>query len=143
MTWSAIKCIIKHCTNNTSSYSSKLQSARTNRCLPFTPKHTSILPPPPHLPSFRHALDVDVCWQSIICCSCWHSNHGGGNRNDVSGGNKHTGSRRRIQQSSTADPAERPSEHPVFHERSVGTVFWAGVCFGWWCSARGTIFVFG
>ena len=84
------------------------------------------LHPPPPLRSFPHALHVDVCCQSIICSPCWHSNHSGGNRNDIGGGNKHPGSRRRIQQSSAADPAERPSEHPVFHERSVGTVFRPG-----------------
>ena len=36
ITWSAIKRIVKHCTNNTCSHSSKLWSTRPNTCLPFT-----------------------------------------------------------------------------------------------------------
>ena len=45
-TWSAIKkeryFIIKHCTNNACSHSSKLRSTRENSCLPLTPRHSSI-----------------------------------------------------------------------------------------------------
>ena len=38
--------ITKHCTNNTYSDSSKLQSTHTDSCLLFTPKHSSILSQP-------------------------------------------------------------------------------------------------
>ena len=47
---------IKHSTNNTCSHSPKLQSTRTNSCLPFTPKHSSILSQPhrPRIPISNH-----------------------------------------------------------------------------------------
>ena len=58
---------MKHCTNNTCSHSPKLQSTRTNSCLPFAPKHFSILSQPhrPHIP-------ISNRWVSCLsaCCLC-------------------------------------------------------------------------
>ena len=61
--------IIKHCTNNTFSHSSKLQSTGTSSCLPFTPKHSSILFQPrcPRIPiSSRCVLCLSACLL-IVC----------------------------------------------------------------------------
>ena len=59
ITWSTIKThyVIKHCINNTCSHSSKLQSTRTNNCLQFTPKHSSVLSQPrrPCIPITRES----------------------------------------------------------------------------------------
>ena len=58
--------IIKHCTNNTCSHSSKLRSSRTSSCLPLTPRHSSIYP------SLVISSSPSL---SIVCCvylpACW------------------------------------------------------------------------
>ena len=51
--------IIKHCTSNTCSHSSKLQSIHTNSCIRFTSKYPSILSQP------RRPL---ICIRSRCCC---------------------------------------------------------------------------
>ena len=74
--------VIRHCTNGTCPQSSKLQSTRTNSCLPFTPKHSSILSSPlrPRIPiSSRCVLWLSACflivrlngrWNEWLCVSC-------------------------------------------------------------------------
>ena len=63
--------IIKHCTNKTCSRSSKLQSTHTNRCLPFTPKHSSTLSQPrhPHIPVSSHCMLILMKLSEMVYCS--------------------------------------------------------------------------
>ena len=65
--WSAV---MKRCTNNTRSHSSKLQSTRrTNGSLPFTPKHSSILSQPrrPRIPiSSRCVMCLSDCLVIVL-----------------------------------------------------------------------------
>ena len=63
--------IIKHCTNKTCSHSSKLQSTHTNRCLPFTPKHSSTLSQPrhPHIPVSSHCMLILMKLSEMVYCS--------------------------------------------------------------------------
>ena len=137
--------IWRRCTNGLCSHSSKLQSTHThtNSCLPFTPKHSSILPPPtPTLPLFPSR---PMCGRVLSECYLLF----------LFAQQPQWGEPERHRQGQQAPRQQAPDPAVVSSRSSWATFrtyclpwtvsrhsFSARVCFSWWCSAWGTIFVF-